>query len=131
MNAILETHVTGAKAELFFCRYVQGTRRFFTHGMAVLVQEALADDINPTLVTVVDGVIIALVGECPDILLSFSVWTHMLKQHAFISFDKLLNGQKRMFPTQTLWSSLGIGILFAPILKVGVVRRQCGDHPCA
>ena len=25
----------------------------------------------------------------------------------------------------------GIGILFAPILKGGVVRRQCGDHPCA
>ena len=67
----------------------------------------------------------------PNILPSFSVWTHMLKQHVSISFDKLLNGQKRMFPTQTLCSSPGIGILFAPILKGGVVRRQCGDHPCA
>ena len=34
MTAILETHVTCAKAELFFCRYVEGTRRFFIHGMA-------------------------------------------------------------------------------------------------
>ena len=32
--------------------------------MAVLVQEAWADHFNPTLVTVVDGVIIALVWEC-------------------------------------------------------------------
>ena len=40
MTAILENHVTGAKAELFLCRYVEGTRRFFTHGMAVIVQEA-------------------------------------------------------------------------------------------
>ena len=55
----------------------------------------------------------------------------MLKQHVFINFDKLLNGQKRMFQSQTLCSSLGIGILFALILKGGVVRRQCGDHPCA
>ena len=31
-----------------------------------------------------------------------------------------------MFPTQTLCSSSGIGILFAQILKGGVVRRQCG-----
>ena len=38
-TAILETHVTGAKAELFFCCYVEGTRRFFIHGMAVIVQE--------------------------------------------------------------------------------------------
>ena len=37
MTAILETHVTGAKAELFFCRYVAGTRRFFIHGMAIIV----------------------------------------------------------------------------------------------
>ena len=63
MPAILETHVTGAKAELFFCRYVDGTRRFFVHGMAVLVQEACSDHFNPTLVTVVDGVV-ALVWEC-------------------------------------------------------------------
>ena len=59
MTAILETHVTGAKAELFFCRYVEGRRRFFIHGMAVLVQEAWADRFNPDLVTVV-----ALVWEC-------------------------------------------------------------------
>ena len=39
MTEILETHVTGAKAELFFCRYVEGTRRFFIHGMVVIVQE--------------------------------------------------------------------------------------------
>ena len=64
MTAILETHVTGVKAELFFCRHVEGTRRFFVHGMAVLVQEAWADHFNPTLLTVVDGVIIALVWEC-------------------------------------------------------------------
>ena len=48
MTAILDTHVTGAKAEIFFCRYVEGTRRFFTHGMAVLVQEAWADHVNPS-----------------------------------------------------------------------------------
>ena len=64
MTAILETHVTGAKAELFLCRCVEGTRRFFIHGMAVLVQEAWADRFNPALVTVVDGVIVALVCEC-------------------------------------------------------------------
>ena len=64
MTAILETHVTGAKAELFFCRYVEGTRRFIVHGMAVIVQEAWADHFNPSLETVVDGVIIALVWEC-------------------------------------------------------------------
>ena len=64
MTAILETHVTGAKAELFFCRYVEGTRRFFIHGMAVFVQEAWADCFNPALVTIVDGVIVALEWEC-------------------------------------------------------------------
>ena len=31
----------------------------------------------------------------PNILPPFSVWTHMLKQHVFINFDKLLNGQKK------------------------------------
>ena len=55
----------------------------------------------------------------------------MLKQHVFINFDKPLNGQKRMFQTQTLCSSPGIGILSALILKGGVVRRHCCDHPCA
>ena len=50
--------------KLSFCRYVEGTRRFFIHGMAVLVQEAWAVHFNPTLVSVVDGVIIALVWEC-------------------------------------------------------------------
>ena len=64
MTAILETHVTGAKTELFFCRYVEGTRRFFTHGMAVIVQESWADHFNPVLVTVVDCFIVALVWEC-------------------------------------------------------------------
>ena len=64
MTAILETHVTGAKADLFFCRYVEGTHRFFIHGMAILVQEAWADLFNPALVTVVDGVHCALVWEC-------------------------------------------------------------------
>ena len=64
MTAILETHVTGAIAELFFRRYDEGTRRFFIHGMAVIVQETWADHFNPALVTVVDGVIVALVWEC-------------------------------------------------------------------
>ena len=59
MTAILETHVTGAKAEHSFCRSVEGTRRFFTHCMAVIVQESWADHFNPVLVTVVDGVIVA------------------------------------------------------------------------
>ena len=63
MTAILETHVTGAKAELFFCRYVEGTRRFFIHGMAVIVQETWADHFYPVLVTVVDGIIVASVWE--------------------------------------------------------------------
>ena len=64
MTAILGTHVSGAKAELFFCRYVEGTRRFLIHGMAILVQETWADHFNPVLVTVVDGVIVALVWDC-------------------------------------------------------------------
>ena len=98
--------------------------------MAVIVQETWTDHFNPALVTVVDGVIVALVMD-PNILPSFSVWTHVLKQHVIISFDKQLNGQKRMFPAPTLCSSRGTGILFAPILEGGVVRRQCGDHPCA
>ena len=34
------------------------------HGMAVIVQETWADHFNPVLVTVVDGVIVALVWEC-------------------------------------------------------------------
>ena len=64
MTAILETHVTGAKVELFFRRYVEGTCCFSIHGMEVLVQEAWADRFNPALVTVVDGVIVASVWEC-------------------------------------------------------------------
>ena len=40
MTAILETYVIGTKAELFFCRYVEGTRPFFVHGIVVLVKEA-------------------------------------------------------------------------------------------
>ena len=39
MTAILETYVTGTKAELFFCRYVEGTRRFFIHGMRFLCRK--------------------------------------------------------------------------------------------
>ena len=58
MTAILETHITVAKAQRFFCRSVEGTRRFFT-----IVQENWADHFNPALVTVVDGVIVALVWE--------------------------------------------------------------------
>ena len=64
MTAILETHVTGAMAELFFCRHVEGTHRLFVHGKAVIVQEALADHFNPSPKTAVDGVIIALVWKC-------------------------------------------------------------------
>ena len=45
------TDVTGAKAELFFCRHVEGARRFFIHGMAVLVQETWADHFHPVLVS--------------------------------------------------------------------------------
>ena len=51
MTAILETHVTGAKAELFVM--LRARVVFFIHGMAVLVQEAWADHFNPSLVTVV------------------------------------------------------------------------------
>ena len=29
MTVIPETYVTGAKVQLFFCLYVEGTRRFF------------------------------------------------------------------------------------------------------
>ena len=36
---------------------------FCIHGMVVIVQETWADHLNPTLVTVVDGVIVALVWE--------------------------------------------------------------------
>ena len=60
MTAIPETHVTGAKAELFFCRYVEGTRRFLLYGMAVLVQEAWTDHFNPALVTVADCMIVTV-----------------------------------------------------------------------
>ena len=63
MTAILETHVTGAKAELLFCHCVEGTRRFFVHGMTVLVQEVWSNHFNPCLESVVEGVIIALVWE--------------------------------------------------------------------
>ena len=42
MTALLETHVAGVKAEMFFCRHVEGTKRFYEHGIAVLVQEAWA-----------------------------------------------------------------------------------------
>ena len=133
MTAILETHVTGAKAELFFCRFVEGTRRFFVHGMTVLVQEAWADHLNPTLETVVDGVIIALVWECGSP--RHFAFFFRLGEHAEATrihqFDKLLDGPKSMFAQKTLWSSLEIGILFALILKGGVVRRQRGDRPCA
>ena len=94
------THVTGAKAELFFCRYVEGTRRFFTHVMAVIVQETWADHFNPALVTVVDGVIVAL------------VWEYDGSKHFAFFFRLDAHAE-------------------APILKGGVVHRQCGDHPCA
>ena len=54
----------------------------------------------------------------------------MLKQHVSNSYDKQLDGQKSMFAEKTSWSSLGIGTLFAQILKGGVVRRHRGDRPC-
>ena len=79
MTAILESHVTGAKAELFFCRYVEGTRRCFVHGMAVFVQEVWANHFNPCLESVVEGVIIALVWEHDQTRLFFSAWTRILR----------------------------------------------------
>ena len=55
MTAFLEIHVTGAQAELFFCRHVEDARCFFLYHMAVLVQEAWTNHFNPALVTVADG----------------------------------------------------------------------------
>ena len=49
MTVIPETYVTGAKVQLFLCHYIEGTRHFFIHGMAVLVQAAWADHFNPAL----------------------------------------------------------------------------------
>ena len=98
--------------------------------MAVLVQEAWADHFNPTLITVVDGVIVALVWKC-DRSKHFAFF-FCLDAHAEATRIHQLQQATRWakkFPVQTSWSSLGIGILFALILKGGVVRRQCGVHP--
>ena len=43
----------------------------------------------------------------------------MLKQHVSNSYDKQLGGQKSIFEEKTSWSSLGIGTMFAQILKGG------------
>ena len=64
--------------------------------MAIIVQETWADHFNPALVTVVDGVIVALVWEC-DGSKHFAFFFR-LDAHAeatrIHSFDKPLNGQK-------------------------------------
>ena len=60
MTAFLEIYVTGAQAELFFCRYVEDIRCFFLYHMAVLVQEAWTNHFNPALVTVADGMTVTV-----------------------------------------------------------------------
>ena len=64
MTAFLENYVTGAQAELFFCRYVEDIRCFFLYHMVVFVQkavqEAWTNHFIPALVTVADGMTITV-----------------------------------------------------------------------
>ena len=95
--------------------------RFLIHGMAVFLCRKLGPTVSIQLWSQMLMVSLSLwCGECDgskQFVFFFPFWTHMLKQHVFFSFDKLLDGQKRMFPAQTSCSSLGIGTLFDPILK--------------
>ena len=129
MIAILETHATGAKAEPFFCRYVEGTRRFFIHGMAVLVQETWADHFNPAPVTVVDGVIVALVWEC-DGSKHFAFFFR-LDAHAEAT-------RIRQLRQATQWAKENVSsadiVFFAGdrnFVRSDSERWISGDHPCA
>lgn len=53
MVALLETHVEGCKAELFFGRHIDGTERYYAEGFAVLVQADWASLFQPKLEVVV------------------------------------------------------------------------------
>ena len=49
MTALLETHVGGPKADLFFCKHVDDVSRCYEHGIAVLAQRAWAELSKPEL----------------------------------------------------------------------------------
>ena len=136
---ILDAHnqgiATGVRTGVFVCRYVEGTRRFFTHGMAVIVQETWADHFNPALVTVVDGVIVALVWE-------YDGSTHFA---FFFRLDAHAEATRiHQLQQATQWAKENVSsadaVFFAGDRNFvrsdserwsGVAHRQCGDHPCA
>ena len=87
--------------------------------MVVLVEEAWADRFRPVL-TVIDGVIVALVWEC-DGSKHFACFLRLDTQAEATRTHELRQyGQLR-----------GVWNFSAPVLKSGLVRRRCGDHPCA
>ena len=63
MVALLETHVAGDKADLFFCKHVDGVERFYQQGMAVLVQKEWAEVYKPEMHVVVPDAMVAMVWE--------------------------------------------------------------------
>ncbi len=66
MTALLETHVDGAKADLFFCRHVEGVSNYYASGFAVLVQQEWASLHRPELHVVVPGAMVAMTWAVED-----------------------------------------------------------------
>ena len=63
MTALLETHADGPKADLLFCRHVDGVSRFYERGIAVLIQNSWADFYKPEFHVVIAEVMVAIVWE--------------------------------------------------------------------
>ena len=63
MVSLLETHVSGDKADMFFCKHVDGVEKFYQQGMAVLVQKEWADVYTPEMQVVVPDAVVAMVWE--------------------------------------------------------------------
>ena len=66
VTALLETHVGGADADLFFCRHVDGVRRLYSDGFAILVQYEWADFYKPVLSVVIPDAMMVLTWEASD-----------------------------------------------------------------
>ena len=95
----------------------------------------LCGKFGPTvsLVTVVDGVIVALVWEydgskCFAFFFRLAAHAEATRIHQLRHATRWANEN---VSSADIVVFAGIGILFAPILKSGAARRQCGDHPCA
>ena len=67
LTGLLETHVDGATADLFFCRHVEGLTNFYADGFAVLASSVWADLFKPVLRVVVPDAVVAMCWESEGI----------------------------------------------------------------